>query len=124
MTDLLDIANDLLTDFADDLWDTDEQVCHMISESNADGWGFDVVDDIKLTLNQDGSHNVSATIYLVGDQIDDQSDLGDQITIDFNGKLVRKLGQWALTRENLSNYRINDEDVDDEDDIDTMLDDD
>jgi|GEM_PF-2445772 len=108
VAELTDAVNAIMHDETICLCNSCEIVTGMTAMTNAVGWGPDVVEDHQFSANANGTYDVTGTLLLCGDQIDDKPFCGDQIKIDFQGTLVKsKTGTWRFRTLDYVNHRNN-----------------
>lgn len=112
-SDATSILEPLMWEFGNELTDSDETICGVMAQTNADCWHLDDC-DLSAWFKDEAEEIISFSVELnfTGDQIEDRFHFGDIIKAKVEGQFVYKDEKWEVADYNVLKTVSGDSDTD------------
>jgi len=103
------VVEEIISDFAAELTNSDDQVTRAMAETNALGYGLD---EYEITVAEYDPNtdqiNFEATLTLMGEHDEDMGFCGDTIIVKVSGTLAYSRGEWKVEDYEIESCEITD----------------
>ncbi|HWS86146.1 MAG TPA: hypothetical protein VN282_04245 [Pyrinomonadaceae bacterium] len=103
----IEIVEDLIHSFANELLGNDAVLIDLVARSNCYGWGLDDYQGLRLWDVDEGTIGFAVALYWTGDQDEEAPSPWDGICATVEGEITQENGHWVVT-----DYKLFDADFD------------
>lgn len=109
-----DELDDLISEIADDLCNSDDTITGVIADTYATGWGLDEYGKPEITKVGSNKLIIKTQITVSGDHDDEKPFLGDTIVAHVSVTMTQSGESWEQSEYTLDAWELNFDDEEDE----------